>query len=134
MHPAPPRRLEADKLRLAAVLATLPDPSPVRLHPSLPQLYRRKVERLESLLADPELAGEASEAIRALITKIVLTPRPEGGLVAVLHGDLAQILTIAEAAQMQEARRVVGGCSGTVPVSRLSVVAGAGFEPATFRL
>jgi hypothetical protein len=68
-------------------------PSPIALHPSLPQLYRRKVEQLEGLLADPELAGEAMEAIRALITKIVLTPRPEGALAAVLHGDLAQILS-----------------------------------------
>ena len=86
------------------------------LHPSLPQLYRRKVERLESLLADPELAGEAMEAIRALIERIVLTPRPAGGLDAVLHGDLAQILTIAEAAQTRDARRVVGGRSGGVPL------------------
>ena len=106
------------------MLATLPDPSPVALHPSLPQLYRRKVEQLESLLGDPELASEAMEAIRALIARIVLTPRPAGGLDAVLYGDLAQILTIAEAAQTQEARRVVGGRSGDV-LGRLSVVAGA---------
>ena len=126
--------LEADKAAMLAELVSSPQSAPVALHPSLPQLYRRKVERLESLLADPELAGEAMEAIRALIERIVLTPRPAGGLDAVLHGDLAQILTIAEAAQTQDARRVVGGRSGGVPFGRLSVVAGAGFEPATFRL
>ena len=125
--------LEADKAALLAELAASPQTAPVALHPSLPQLYRRKVERLESLLADPELASEAMEAIRALIARIVLTPRPAGGLDAVLHGDLAQILTIAETAQTQDARRVAGGRSGDV-LGRLSVVAGAGFEPATFRL
>lgn len=41
-----------------------------------------------------------------------------------LHGDLAQILCIAEAAQTQDAHRVVGGRSGDV-LGRLSVVAGA---------
>ena len=126
--------LEADKAALLAEIDTTAATPPVALHPSLPQLYRRKVEQLEGLLADPELAGEAMEAIRALIEKIVLTPRPAGGLDAVLHGDLAQILTIAEAAQTQEARRAVGGRSGDVLSGRLSVVAGAGFEPATFRL
>ena len=65
------------------------------------------------------------EAIRAMIERIVLTPRPAGGLDAELHGDLAQILTIAETAQTQDARRVVGGRSGSVLRSRLSVVAGA---------
>ena len=59
------------------------------LHPNLPQLYRKKVEELERLLADPELAQEAMAAIQALISRIALTPREEGGLAADLHGDLA---------------------------------------------
>ena len=36
-----------------------PAPSPVRLHPNLPQVYRRKVERLHEALADPALRDEA---------------------------------------------------------------------------
>ena len=51
--------LEADKAALLAEIDTTAATPPVALHPSLPQLYRRKVEQLESLLADPELAGEA---------------------------------------------------------------------------
>ena len=76
-------------------LASLAEPSAVALHPNLPAVYRRKVEELERLLADPELAPEAMEAIRALIARIVLSPREGGpGLHADLHGDLARILLI----------------------------------------
>ena len=53
---------------------------------------------------------------------------------AVLEGDLARILTICAGAERKNARRVKGGRSAAVPVSQVSVVAGAGFEPATFRL
>jgi hypothetical protein len=49
-------------------------------------------------------------------------------MVTELEGDLAQILLISEQAQKQKARRGAGG-----PL-QVSVVAGAGFEPATFRL
>ncbi len=37
---------------------------------------------------------EASDALRALIEKVVLTPEPDG-LAAELHGDLAMILAAA---------------------------------------
>jgi hypothetical protein len=85
-------------------------------------LYRKKVEELERLLADPELAAEAMEAIRSLIARIILTPKSEGGLAAELHGDLAQILTIAETAGGKR-ERPGRGRQGR----GLSVVAGARF-------
>ena len=61
------------------------------------------------------------------------------GLAADLHGDLAMILTLATAASGHLRRRVSEGKNenplGTyVPGGQLSVVAGAGFEPAAFRL
>jgi site-specific DNA recombinase len=129
-------QLEAEKAQVTAELATMSAPAPVALHPNLPVLYRRKVEELERLLADPELGPEAMAAIRGLIARIVLRPRAGGGVEAILEGDLARILTIAEQARGQTpyARRLSDGRSGTSSVSQISVVAGAGFEPATFRL
>jgi hypothetical protein len=60
------------------------------------------------LLGDPKLAPEAMAAIRALITRIVLTPLEEGGLAADLHGDLAQILRICAGADHKHARLGAG--------------------------
>ena len=56
--------LEAEKARLVTELAAKPDATPIALHPNLPVLYRKKVEELEAVLADPELGPEAMEAIR----------------------------------------------------------------------
>ena len=40
------------------------------------------------MLADPELGDKAmEEEIRSMIARIVLTPRAEGGMDAVLEGD-----------------------------------------------
>ena len=56
------------------------------------------------------------------------------GLDALLHGDLARILQLCEAAdgKSKTGKRKLPGQGG--PGSQASVVAGAGFEPATFRL
>ena len=117
--------LEAEKAQIVAEIAARPDTTPVALHPNLPVLYRRKVEELERLLADAELGVEAMEAIRSTITRIVLTPRAEGGMDALLEGDLARILAICAGAERTNARRVSGGRSGDVPGRQLSLVAGA---------
>ena len=98
-------------------LADTEVPSPISLHPNLPALYRRKVEELEKLLTDPELAAEAMDAIAALIRRVVLTPRTDApGLDAVLHGDLAEILALCNGTTSNDKR----------PAGRqVSVVAGA---------
>jgi site-specific DNA recombinase len=70
--------LEAERARLAAALeATAPAP-PVALHPNLPALYRRQVERLEAALNDPMIRDEAAEVLRELIEKVVLLPARVG--------------------------------------------------------
>jgi hypothetical protein len=66
---------------------------------------------------------EAAEILRGLIDRIVLTPL-DGELRAELHGDLAVLARFA-----QEGKQRSGGNP-----TRLSVVAGVGFEPTTFRL
>ena len=62
--------LEAEKAQLVTDLAVKPDPTPIALHPNLPLLYRKKVEELEAVLADPELGPEAMDAIRSMITRL----------------------------------------------------------------
>ena len=63
-------------------------------------------------------------AIRSTISRIVLTPVPDGGLDAMLEGDLARILAICTGAERANAR-LAGGRSGDVPGRQLSLVAGA---------
>ena len=55
------KRLEELELRRAELeqeIGSAPTP-PVRLHPNLAQIYRRKVEQLQHALNDPEIRDEA---------------------------------------------------------------------------
>jgi site-specific DNA recombinase len=121
--------LEAEKTMLEDRLAATPEPPNIRLHPNLAGLYRDKVAALERALADPAIKVEAAEIIRSHIECITLTPNADGGLEVQLYGDLARILQFCEAGERKDKRPGRGG-----PGRGLSVVAGAGFEPATFRL
>ena len=128
--------LEAEKARLVAELAAKPDAA--RRSPCTPTCRCSTGARSRSwrrLLADPELGAEAMEAIRAMITPDRADAAARrAGWTRCCEGDLARILAICDGGRTQNARRVSGGRSGAVPVSQVSVVAGAGFEPATFRL
>ena len=122
------RELEArqDELteRLSAAPADLPD-----IHPNIADIYRRKVARLAEALDHPEDRDAAASAIRGLIERIVLTPGEKWAeMDAVLHGDLG---TIVEWAGNGHGNTRTGT---PMPGMSVSVVAGAGFEPATFRL
>src|SRR5260221_7986318 len=120
--------LETDKVKAEADVANAAVPPKLRIHPNLPALYRRKVEQLQEALGQPATQVEAGEIIRSLIDRIELTPA--GGTLAIkLYGDLAQIIAFSES----------GNAKSKGPVSYetgplLSVVAGRGFEPLTFRL
>ncbi len=119
------RELEAKQDELTERLSRAPMDIP-DIHPNVAGIYRRKVERLAEALQRPQERNEAAEAIRALI-HITLTPGPRRGeIAATLHGDLGTILEWVAQKQNTPGRDGSG-------VS-VSVVAGAGFEPATFRL
>jgi site-specific DNA recombinase len=59
-------KLLALEARLAEIEQNLsaPAPSPVRLHPNLSELYRRKVEQLAESLRDPAIRPAALDTIR----------------------------------------------------------------------
>ncbi len=135
--------LEARKAELTARRAQAANPAPtVRLHPNAAEVYRAKVARLEESLNAPEIRMEAAEALRSLISRIVLTPDASApdGVAAELHGDLATILRLAAERQGGDRglRRAAGAKENPPEQAftggQLSVVAGTGFEPVTFRL
>ena len=127
------RELEAREDVLRELLAQTPVDIP-DIHPNAAEIYRKKVARLTEALNKPEDRAEAGEAIRALIEKITLKPGPNRGEIdATLHGDLGTILAWIEAQATGKTTQTKTPAALATGVS-VSVVAGAGFEPATFRL
>ena len=118
------KELEADKKRLLSALKEAPEDRPV-LHPNIAALYRARVEMLGAALHDLDHGREAFDMIRSLISEVRLVPA-HGELTIELKGELAGILALA------------GGSGEPLALSdralQIKVVAGAGFEPTTFRL
>ena len=119
--------LEVPKRALTRELSLQTEEDKILLHPNFGELYARKIGDLKSLLQNDVTKHQATEIIRSLIERIVLSPTDQRGKSdVVLHGALASILAYAnETAQ----NRVLS--SG---VGRVLLVAGVGFEPTTFRL
>ena len=109
---------------LQAKLDSADEPPPL-LHPGMADLYRQKITALAQALEDPETRTEASGAIRGLIDAIVLTPN-QGELQIELKGNLAAMLSAATNAKRSPE-------TGDLSL-QVVMVAGAGFEPATFGL
>ena len=122
------RELEARQEDLKQRLATLPPEIP-DIHPNIDGIYRRKVARLARALGKTEERDAAASAIRGLIDRIVLTPgEKRGDLEITLRGDLGTILEWT--GNHPETTKTDTPMSGM----SVSVVAGAGFEPAIFKL
>jgi site-specific DNA recombinase len=95
------------------------------LHPRMADVYREKVGGLCLALASEESRAGAREAIRALIEAILLEPDGER-LKITLKGDLAGMLSAARDSKKSPE-------TGDLSL-QVVMVAGAGFEPATFGL
>ena len=87
--------LYARKKDLERSLAEAVEPPPL-LHPEMASFYRDQVAQLHDALHDDSEPSRrrASEAIRSLVDKIVLTPK-DGELAIEVHGALAGILNVA---------------------------------------
>ena len=112
--------LEAKQADLKRQIENAPTPQP-RLHPRLADVYREMVADLHAALADPGHRTEAAQILRGLVDRIAVKPSGQGHEVE-LTGDVLRLLTLP---------------GGSVPnpfESSVKVVAGAGFEPTTFRL
>ena len=121
--------LENSKEKVLQSIQQEPTLLKVEPHPNIGQLYRRRVEHLTKLMSDANTQHEAIDIIRSLIERIVITPGQKRGHPSVeLVGGLAAILKLAVSEQQKTAITEDSG------VRRVLLVAGAGFEPATFRL
>ena len=123
--------LERRAAELEADLAGAEAPAP-RLHPGLAEVYRARVAELTTALAADD-AAEAREQVRALVEEVRLVP--EGGKLRIeVRGELGAILRLAEGAQTRQ-RPGTGGAGALADlVEQTKGGAGAGFEPAAFRL
>ncbi|MFX3653932.1 MAG: recombinase family protein [Paracoccaceae bacterium] len=120
------RDLETRKRALETEQARIREDRFVEIHPNVAELYARKVSELQGLLADERSREEAVVVVRGLIDRIEVSVGPKRGVTGViLVGVLATALDFASA-KTKTAAQGGGG--------RDLMVAGAGFEPATFRL
>ena len=139
---------------LAERLANAKEHPPL-LHPNMASLYAQRIGQLYENLQDEDGRARAAETFRSLINQVTLMP-DNGELAIVLRGDLGAILRFAAGkknpdfhAEAEALDNLLGASmasrkpvrknaktSATVSteVMRLSLVAGAGFEPAAFRL
>ena len=109
--------LEARKAELAVVLEHAPAPAP-RLHPKLTEIYRTKVVNLQDELDRPELRAESAAAIRS-------------------RSGSARGTTASRSSSRVISRAIAAGKKKPVPEGDglpVTLVAGRGFEPLTFRL
>jgi site-specific DNA recombinase len=119
--------LEVQKRTLTRELSLQTEEDKIVLHPNIGELYARKVGDLKSLLQNDVTKHQATEVIRSLIERIVVSPTGQRGKSdMVLHGALASIVAYASAPAQSGA--VTSG------IGRVLLVAGVGFEPTTFRL
>ena len=120
--------LESRKAELATFLEDTPEPPALRLHPRLSHLYREKIANLSKVLQEPGMKREATQILRSLITEIRMLPEASapGGHEIELVGELAGILALSVADMTKPPQSARVGSD--------SMVAGAGFEPAAFRL
>jgi site-specific DNA recombinase len=123
--------LEAERPALQARLATLPQPEPIAFHPGLAEIYTRKVKDLVGALNEDGTREEAADLLRGLIEKIILRPDVEApnGHAIELYGELGAILLLCSQPATNAKARTIGA-----GFRQVAVVAGAGFEPAAFRL
>ena len=88
--------LYARKQELEKTLAEAVEPPPL-LHPEMANYYREQVAQLHKALADTSEPSRlrATEAIRSLIDKIVLTPAVDDEMTIDVYGAIAGILHVA---------------------------------------
>jgi len=114
--------LERQRAQLQAGLVEIAVPT-LAIRPDMADTYRRRVEELVIEFTDPASTMRAYGIIRAMITEVVIRPGARRGKVdALLRGELTGILKAATHPE------------GSGWVCLPSVDAGAGFEPAAFRL
>lgn len=98
--------------------------TPIRIHPNLGEIYRKKVANLRTALNEESARAEASAILQDLIEEILLVP-VDGELRIHLRGSLAEMLDFS----LEDEH------SGSMDTGvQITLVAGEGFEPPTHGL
>ena len=134
------RDLESEEEHLEQELINLPERTVVRLPANYEAVYRSAISELDQHLTTRD-ASVSRNAIRALIDSVIVhAGDSRGGKVRrlELQGDLFRMLEFVETAAAGENRSRQNARKpqslGTEALVVAPLVAGAGFEPATFRL
>ena len=117
--------LENQRTEIESKLEEAPVATP-RLHPNLPAIYQGKITSLIDAQNTPDTITQANEAIRQLIKRIRLVPE-DNTLNIELFGELAALISLGIG---PNDKHPLADAEGV----QVTLVAGAGFEPATFRL
>jgi len=114
--------LNERKGQIESELSTLGAEPEVHIHPDLSAVYRQKVEELSDALDHEATKSQAKDLIRSLIDKVIM--QVEGDvIVPQVHGDLAGILTLCDAAS-----KTKPALSAEERASQVKLVAGARFN------
>jgi len=125
--------LEAEKLALQSELAVLEQDTPLRLHPNMTHAYKAEMAKLVAAFQANRHDREALEAIRDLLDTVVLHPVDEGFEMDVT-GELAAMLRLCSIGSKTPKPSQLSLEGSGALAEQVKMVAGAGFEPATFRL
>lgn len=87
-------KARADLAAIEAQIAAAPSPQVIALHPAALSAYRRALADLAPILRslDPERDRELVEAFRALVDRVVVRDREDGGVDAEVIGWLGPLL------------------------------------------
>ena len=122
-------KLESEKAMLKACLAKAVCPQPtaeILPHPILLERFREKIGNLVEALVDDAIRPEAVSIIANLIESVTIYPDGEHGPEAEVVASVATLMSFASNKDTRPGDSL-DGCTVTV-------VAGTGFEPVTFRL
>lgn len=85
--------LETERATVLEEISELPEPNAVQLHPGIADICRKKVDALAASLNRDDTLSEASEILRSLVEKVILTPTARGFSIE-LYGELACMLAL----------------------------------------
>ncbi|WP_407059711.1 recombinase family protein [Brevundimonas bacteroides] len=126
--------LKARRTELHALLAEVDEPETVALHPAAAQAYAQLASRLYEALEGDE-GEEVRNELRKLIEGVDLHPLEQKGKFELeVRGTLAALLGVGRAQTAKSPAAGSSGAFGLTSASEVTLGAGAGFEPATFRL
>lgn len=128
--------LKARQAELAALLSEVTPAETVRLHPGVAEAYRRLAENLH-LAIEGDAGEDLRRELRRLIDRVDFIPlKGLGKFDLRVHGSLAVLLGLGAPRNAENPTAWDRGVSDQGLTSGCEVLlgAGAGFEPATFRL